>query len=411
MNIYYDHSLASWFHEELSAITFGGEKKALLRGKKISQNILTFPVKLQSNHAGPLIGIMAGRKKNNSPAGNIRLFIKIQEELLKRNGISFIFAPDDVRKHSIEGLIYDPVKGGWFNVTVPYPDIVYNRIPYRRSEAAGDFRHIFERFNEKKIPFFNPFFIDKYELYLLLNEHPILKNFLPATIPVNDKERVHRFFNDYKKVYLKTTQSSRGKGIFQLAAEGDRLNLYQGKFVESFENFEQFWDSWGERFQSTISLVQEAILPQTYDGKRFDFRILAHADFDTYMVTGIGVRQSIDQEITTHVPNGGKVIPYEKIQTPEHDLFVKSIVENAGSWLTARWGFFGEFSIDAGISQSGHYYLYEINSKPMSFDEPEIEERKIQQLCRLFLQLSQFPENNDFCDISFLPLPEKGYNR
>jgi hypothetical protein len=62
------------------------------------------------------------------------------------------------------------------------------------------------------------------------------------------------------------------------------------------------------------------------------------------------------------------------------------VVEEAGKWLTDHWGFFGEFSIDAGVSSKGNYYLFEINSKPMSFDEQEIEKKRIKNLCRLFFQ-------------------------
>ena len=65
------------------------------------------------------------------------------------------------------------------------------------------------------------------------------------------------------------------------------------------------------------------------------------------------------------------------------------MAEQTGKALSEQFGYFGEFSIDAGISQSGNYYIYEVNSKPMSFDENEIEERKISQLCRLFFQLTK----------------------
>ena len=139
-------------------------------------------------------------------------------------------------------------------------------------------------------------------------------------------------------------------------------------------------------------LAQEEIKSRTYDGKRFDFRILAHAENDHYKVTGIGIRQSQKQEITTHIPSGGKLLPYQLLQTEDHDLFIQTIVEQIGQALSEQFGFFGEFSIDLGISQTGKYYIYEVNSKPMSFDENEIEERKIVHLCRLFLQLTGYQD-------------------
>ncbi|HLO13083.1 MAG TPA: YheC/YheD family protein, partial [Pseudoneobacillus sp.] len=111
------------------------------------------------------------------------------------------------------------------------------------------------------------------------------------------------------------------------------------------------------------------------------------AEYDTYILTGVGIRQSHKQVITTHIPSGGKLLPYKLLQSEEHDQFFQMIVPYIGNALSTKFGYFGEFSIDACISEDGEYYLYEVNSKPMSFDERHIEDRKIEQLCRLFLQL------------------------
>ncbi len=159
---------------------------------------------------------------------------------------------------------------------------------------------------------------------------------------------------------------------------------------KTYRSFQSFWNHWEAVLKEKNYLAQEEINPAHYHGKRFDFRILAHAENDGYSVTGVGIRQSQKQELTTHIPNGGRLLPYHLIQTNEHDQFIQTVVSEIGKALTSVFGYFGEFSIDAGISVSGKYYIYEINAKPMSFDEPEIEKRKMEQLCRLFLQLTDF---------------------
>jgi hypothetical protein len=342
-----------------------------------------------SNRKTPVIGILTARKKDGSIAGNGTLFIELQKRLILLNGISFIFTLDGVHQESIDGFLYDPDRNGWVRITSPFPNFVYNRIPFRRSEEELKSRMFFACLKEKNIPFFNPGFIDKSELYHLFKNHPFLHTFLPATIPANHKRKLSAFLSQYQSIYLKPSRSARGNGIFKLELDEQKKVLVKGlKENHEFISFECFWEEWESKLLEKNYLAQEEINSILYEGKRFDFRVLAHAEKNHYKVTGIGIRQSQKQDITTHIPSGGRLLPYELLQTEEYDLFFETVVQHIGVSLSETFGFFGEFSIDIGISQSGQFYIYEVNSKPMSFDEASIEERKIEQLCQLFLQLT-----------------------
>jgi glutathione synthase/RimK-type ligase-like ATP-grasp enzyme len=199
------------------------------------------------------------------------------------------------------------------------------------------------------------------------------------------------FIRKHQSLYLKPLQSSRGKGIFRIVqGDGEKLNVEGLTLRETYPSYENFWEDWGDIFKEKAYLAQEEIKSALYEGKRFDFRVLVHAEHDSYTVTGIGIRQSQEQNITTHIPAGGRLIPYEVIKSKEHDEFFHKAANEIGKALSEQIGYFGEFSIDAGLDQSGHYYIYEVNSKPMKFDETEIEQRKMNQLCSLFLQLTKF---------------------
>lgn len=345
----------------------------------------------RNKQKGPLIGILTARNRHGEIVGNGALFIEIQKKLLTQNAVSFIFTQDSVNENSINGYMFLPEKSVWKRITVPFPDLVYNRIPFRKSEQDADSQLFFSLLKEKNIPFFNPCFIDKYELYCLLKDHPILKNHVPMTILANHKKRLSAFLKNYGSIYLKPSQSARGKGIFRLSLEeSGQIQLTGINQCKSYHSFDSFWLEWKKELIAQNYLAQEEIHSDLYKGKRFDFRILAHAEKDGFIVTGVGIRQSQEQQITTHIPTGGRLLPYQLLQTEEHDRFIQSAVKQTGKALSDQFGYFGEFSIDAGISQSGNYYIYEVNSKPMSFDENEIEERKISQLCRLFFQLTTF---------------------
>jgi hypothetical protein len=337
----------------------------------------------------PVIGILTARKKDGSIAGNGTLFIELQKKLISLNGISFIFTLDGVHQESIDGLIYCSKSNAWERITSPFPDLVYNRIPFRSSEEELKSSMFFASLKENNIPYFNPGFIDKSELYYLFSNHPFLHTFLPSTIPANHKQKLSAFLSHFQSIYLKPSQSARGNGIFKVELDAEKKIHVKGLQEDYvFVSFDSFWEEWESKLLEKNYLAQEEIKSALYEGKRFDFRILAHAENNQYKVTGIGIRQSQKQDITTHIPSGGKLLPYELLRNEEYDLLIETVVQHIGASLSETFGFFGEFSIDMGISQSGEYFIYEVNSKPMSFDESHIEERKIERLCQLFLQLT-----------------------
>jgi hypothetical protein len=342
-----------------------------------------------SKGKSPIIGILTARKKDGSIAGNGALFIELQKKLISLNGISFIFTLDGVQKESIDGLIFNPEKSRWERITSPFPDLVYNRIPFRSLEEELNSSMFFACLKEKNIPYFNPGFIDKFELYHLFKNHPFLHTFLPATIPANHKQKLSAFLFQHQAIYLKPSKSARGNGIFKVELDTQKNVHVRGlKENHVFVSFDFFWEEWERKLVEKNYLAQEEIKSILYEGRRFDFRILAHAEKNHYKVTGIGIRQSQEQDITTHIPSGGRLLPYECLQNDEYDFFIETIIQHIGAALSESFGFFGEFSIDMGISQSGQYYIYEVNSKPMSFDETDIEVRKIEHLCQLFLELT-----------------------
>jgi hypothetical protein len=127
-----------------------------------------------------------------------------------------------------------------------------------------------------------------------------------------------------------------------------------------------------------------------FNGNRYDLRILAHYDNGKYKMSGIGVRLSQSQQITTHIPNGGKMIPYKWVKDRINEALLQTIVNECGLTLSTHLGFIGEFSIDIGRDTNGQLYIYELNSKPMIFDEQVIQKRGTKHLIAVFDQLSGF---------------------
>lgn len=76
-------------------------------------------------------------------------------------------------------------------------------------------------------------------------------------------------------------------------------------------------------------IAQEEIHSAEYEGTRFDFRILAHANQEEYILTGVGVRLSQKQDVTTHIPSGGRLIPYRQFQSNDHDEFFRLLFQRS----------------------------------------------------------------------------------
>jgi hypothetical protein len=388
MILYYDVEEHTWFHTlTQKTYTFGIEEVPLLFKEKPSPSSIPFSVFLQKRqNAGPLVGILAGRKNKKSVVGNGTLFKKIQEQIIDNGGVSFVFTPEDVRENgTIKGLLYLPHQNRWISIVSPFPHIVYNRLPFRKLEQEDEYKSVLRLFQEKKVCFFNPSFLDKYELYSIFKEHPRVGTFFPDTILIEDANSLKKFFEAHTSIYVKPTYSAKGNGIFKVQLEDNALIVVTNRKSKlTYGSFEDFWEDYKEKFREKNYIAQKEVSPLLYNGNRYDFRILAHYNGEKYVVTGIGIRQSVEQNITTHIPNGGKLIPYDEVSTERDDDFVREIVHECGEKLSESLGFFGEFSIDAGLTANKEYVIYEINSKPMSFDEPEIEDARLKNLIRLF---------------------------
>jgi hypothetical protein len=394
-DVLYDQQQKKWLVlSESNTYTLGRTTDSLTTcpSLPLSSELPTFRLCINKRNLGPVIGILTVQKDDHTLAGNRSLFMKIQQFLLRKGGISIVFTPEGLNRKNPIGYLYWPTKQKWIKVPSPIPHVVYNRIPTREAEQTSNVHDVLVKLRNDHIPYFNPHFLDKSLLYTCLSASSFLKEFLPATILITSKEAFHSFLEDSQHVYLKPSFSSQGRGIYRIDFTNNQIQLIGIDKTYIYPSLDEFWLHWSNRLMSQRYIAQVEILTTKINGHRFDFRILAHATGkrQDYRVTGVGIRQSSQQEITTHIVSGGTIIPYDSIRTNNHDQFIKKVVQNCGEILTEEFGFFGEFSIDAAQTEQGKYYIFEINSKPMSFDEADIENKRMDYLSQLFFQLSGF---------------------
>ncbi|MET3696383.1 YheC/D-like protein [Bacillus oleivorans] len=344
---------------------------------------------LEAKEIKVLVGILAWEGRAGNIVGNKKLFEDLQKNLIQYKGISYIMTPNQsLDEHEIDGYLFIPKENIWIQTKLPIPNVIYNRVPYYQHEKSEKFEQFKINAAKKGIPFFNSSFLDKWSTYQLLSKHQKISNYLPDTTEVKDHESCYQFLKKYKCIYAKPKLRSKGFGVMRIRLKQDgKVYCETTSTTILFANFSRFWERFYTTFEKNQYIFQKAIEPKTFKGRRFDLRILGQFTGSEFNMTGIGVRQSFHQEVTTHIPKGGRIIPFSRVThlTPIQQL--EELTQMVGEELNKAYGVFYEFSIDIGLDEQKHPYIFEVNAKPMTFDEDEIESKRMKQLCHLFIQL------------------------
>ncbi|MCK1992985.1 hypothetical protein GW626_05140 [Peribacillus muralis] len=391
MNIFYDSASETWCHDQKDAVLFAGaEEEELSYNNELSDQILCPITKFPGNRV-LVVGILTSfnHKKEAGLGGNVSLFRDLSLYLFQHGILAYAFTGKALTSGSMKGYVFSSDANDWIECKLPLPDIVYNRIPSRGYEASAEYQSLTKHFNEHNVTIFNPGFLDKYEMHETLLEDGSLAKHLPATTILQNRACLESFLDTHRHIYLKPCKGSQGKGIYTICKNPDDTLLFSSLIrSETFSNFDSFWETKKKALLKRNYLAQRAVIPKKLLGHRYDYRILVHYEKGFYKVTGNAVRMSQTQEITTHTPRGGKLYPYQNLQTRRLNLTLAKIAQKCGEILSKKSGFFGEFSMDIGEDESGSLFIYEVNSKPMQFDEKEIEANRLLHLKNLFIELT-----------------------
>ncbi|MBU0757166.1 MAG: YheC/YheD family protein [Nanoarchaeota archaeon] len=154
------------------------------------------------------------------------------------------------------------------------------------------------------------------------------------------KENAEKFFNMHQQAVLKPRYGSKGKGIM-LAEKGE--------------------DHTGLRDY----LIQEMIVPEKYDKKCWDVRVLVQ---NINKIT-VGMYSRVSDNFVTNIFQGGSVESTEKIinsvSAKEQNIVVKldNCTKKIISYIENKYDFV-EIGIDFLVDAKGNVFLIEINTMP-----------------------------------------------
>lgn len=394
IQIYYDSNNRRWVQNETEdCIKWGHNLEEIPVTGSISNQLLPFSIALNDKVAGPLVGILAGEKKDHELVGNKDTFLSLHHALSNNGSLCVVFTPSTIDESGLNGYIFfDPI-GKWIKVNTPLPNIVYNRVPFRKMEKSTAFQKVFTFLRNQSIPYFNPYFFSKWDTFCWLWNNPELRQHLPITKSIERIQTIEELLSAYKEIYIKPTEGSKGKGIVKVISKPSGEFLLMDKNSQhSFLHLMDLWEHIQSYTENSPYIVQQAIHSDRINGKRYDLRLLVHFNGNDFQISGIGVRMAGEQDLTTHVPNGGSIYPYDQIKYKVDESKIRFIVNEIGKQLARETNSsIGEFSIDLGKSKDNQYYIYEVNSKPMVFDEPSIKSKGLENLTKLLIMRASTP--------------------
>ncbi len=366
----------------------------LKKGHKLR---LRYDSEEQMIHLGPTVGILATGLPNrlNPDPKSIQAELIYLSQLGKRlPGQVYVFTPKGINweRKTVQGYNYrhsPSERGHWASSTYPLPDVVYDRIPSRRLESmAGTSEARKKLLDLPYLKYFNPAFLNKWQVYQVLSENPDLMPYLPETRLLNLTE-LESMLEKYKVLFLKPCNGSLGKGIIYVRKnQNGQINYIIHPYRRlrgPVKSAHQLLERTAAARRGRPYLVQQGLDLAKYRGSTFDIRII-------YQKNGSGEWQ-IGKKFARLAPRGSNIAnlssggTYEKYSRIMRHLFrrdtrkkkhitVKELCKAVATTLESQCeGVYGEMGLDIGMGRNGIPYLIEVNSKPRktteSFSKPD----------------------------------------
>src|SRR5690606_17013130 len=243
---------------------------------------------------------------------------------------------------------------------------------------------------------FNPHYLNKAVLSRALGRDPELAGHLPATIPLRDGARLRQFVEEHGRVYLKAVGGSLGNGTMEISpgARGRWRLRYNPSFGRTrtayLPSWDALWDAVTRLVRGRPYLAQQAIRLARVGGRPFDLRLLVQKQPDgRWRFTGGAARVAGPGQITTHVPRGGRRMPMDEALTAAFGPADARVISERAAALAeaaarameaALQREFMEMSMDVGVDDQQRLWIFELNSKPLRFDERDIQRRWVRNL-------------------------------
>ncbi|RXI99868.1 YheC/YheD family protein [Anaerobacillus alkaliphilus] len=384
MELFYNITKNKWLTDCKQPLVFGKNNLPILYEEDSSG--VAFKVKRNKNKVGPVIAILTSKEGRQDFYGNRSTFKKIHHQLQQTGGILFVMTPEGYQGEEIDGFLF--IEGEWRKACLPLPDIIYNRVASYRAEEKLD--EIRKMALQNAIPLYNPHFFNKWETYKQLLQNDLCKDYLPDTMVMDDFRKFTDWIEKYQTLIVKPVLSNRGNGVYLVKKNINHIEVTSNKVKNKYSSYGEAWEALKSKLHAQTVIIQKHIALKQYLNRPYDLRILVQRVKEHWGVTGIGVRWAGQGSVTTHVPQGGSILPFETVSSGIDRQEIQKLAIQIANQLELAYGYLCEFSIDLGVDEANQLWIFEINSKPMQFDEPHIQGKALQTLIQCFYEDTGF---------------------
>ncbi|SDY45153.1 YheC/D like ATP-grasp [Evansella caseinilytica] len=334
---------------------------------------------------GKKIMIVTAPANGKRFCGETNYYEQLLTAVANSGGKGYVF-PLDKNPMDRKGFYWDAPNRRWVAAFCPIPDIVYNRYPFKIRENKLACKRFFQWLDDQHIPCFNTAFFDKLTIATLLKNDAVLSAHAPLTEQLRSLEQLRRRLKKYPVVFLKDIHGAQGRGIWKVVRKGKSYQLHSQRKVFPSLTFPALSCLLQPVIKQRTLLIQQGIRSlKTADGV-YDFRVLMMKEKKHWQCIGTGIRLAAHGGFTTHVKYGGKAASTNAALLRPPQAVVAFIGRHVGRLLDASYPHIREFSMDMVMDRNRQLWIVDINSKPMSFDENIIQQKRIRKLVNIFLK-------------------------
>jgi hypothetical protein len=338
---------------------------------------------------GPVIAILTTGFTGNSsnPFGSrSTLFRNFLMAAYEDKPFFYVFTPEmvDWNRQVTSGWFYQPNSQGvyrWVRRMAPLPDVVYERVPNRKSESLPQVRACRERLRTFiRCQIFNQGFFNKWTVHEKLRDHEWTAEHIPETYHSPSAKVIQSMLERHQMVYLKPSGGSLGLGIFRITRHprGGYFCRFRNGNHNILRRFRSLDTMLRHLFGQQLTrlpryLVQQGIRLVKYDGRSVDFRVHMHKDKrGEWQVVGMGAKVAGVGSVTTHGRTGGSLLTAEELLRnafPGKEKELMARIQHASITIASALegeveGHLGELGLDIGVDHNQKVWLFEVNAKP-----------------------------------------------
>ncbi|MEN6350716.1 MAG: YheC/YheD family protein [Syntrophomonas sp.] len=364
-------------------------------------------------HLGPTIGIFASGLPNRAvydPTGLQAELMMLSRIAREMPGQIYMFTADSINweRSTVRGYVYSSSysgRGYWVPGVYALPDVVYDRIASRNDEEREKVKTTRDRLMSlTQQRYFNPSFLNKWEVHRMLSQVADLKPFLPET-HLLDQFTLETMLAKYKTLFLKPANGSLGSGIIRVKTKGPGKLHYTtygarrrtGQASDALELLEKT----GGFRKDRSYIVQQGLNLSTYRGSIFDLRIVYQKNSTgKWQIGKEFVRIAPGKSAVANMARGGtptqshkvlKNLYHQEEAVKEKRRLLKGLCNKIAVGIEkGSVQFWGELGLDIGLGQNGRPYLIEVNSKPRKTTETELSQVDMKNAFRRPLQYATY---------------------